>query len=91
MAIDYEYECALFSLCSYLWRVHFRTSTIAVQRCVTDFVAHLRYELKNDRFHYEAHKNNEMIRNQNLLGATDEYKTEILRASKQFATQTKLS
>jgi len=48
------------------------------------------YELKNDRFHYEAHKNNEMIRNQNLLGATDEYKTEILRASRQFSTQSKL-
>ena len=97
VAIDYEYEGALFSFYSYLWRVHFRTSTVAVQRCVWmdewkhDTIAHLRYELKNDRFHYEAHKNNEMIRNQNVLGATDEYKTQLLKASQQFATQGKIA
>ncbi|KAK2162761.1 hypothetical protein LSH36_92g05010 [Paralvinella palmiformis] len=42
------------------------------------------YELKNARFHYEAHKNNELLKSSDDWQSLLDYRNELEQASKQF-------
>ncbi|XP_038629602.1 uncharacterized protein LOC119950837 isoform X1 [Scyliorhinus canicula] len=42
------------------------------------------YEMKGSRFHYEAHKNNELLRNSNDWQSLFNYREDLLSASKDF-------
>ncbi|XP_074832004.1 uncharacterized protein LOC142001052 [Carettochelys insculpta] len=43
-----------------------------------------RYEMKNSQFHYEAHKNNALLRNSQDIQSVSNYKQELVSMSKEF-------